>query len=318
MSDRAHFGHDTTTDQVLEGIDLTESRALVTGGTAGLGVETARSLAAHGAAVTLTARDMDRGEAVAADIRQSTGNQAVDAMELDLASLASVRAFTDAYLARYDALNILINNAGIMACPQDSTEDGFELQFGTNHLGHFLMTNRLVPALLKGAPSRVVALSSRAHHMATVDFEDLDFSGRGYNKWIAYGQSKTANILFAVALDARLREQEVRAYAVHPGVIETELSRHMDDEDRAMISARAEQIGNWTVKSIAAGAATSVYAATAPELENQGGQYLEDCGIAPVENEAASHGVRAYALEQSTAEQLWQVSEQLVGESFSS
>ncbi len=317
MSDRANFGHDTTTDQVLEGIDLTEARALVSGGTAGLGVETARSLAAHGAAVTLTARDMDRGETVAAGIRESTGNQAVDAMELDLASLASVRAFTDAYLARHDTLNILINNAGVMGCPELKTEDGFELQFGTNHLGHFLMTSRLVPALLKGAPSRVVALSSRAHHMAPVNFDDLDFSARGYNKWVAYGQSKTANILFAVALDARLKERGVRAYAVHPGVIETELSRHMDEADQALLNARAEQIGNWRLKPVAAGAATSVYAATAPELENQGGIYLEDCGVAPIENESTSHGVRDYALELSTAEHLWQVSEDLVGESFS-
>jgi NAD(P)-dependent dehydrogenase (short-subunit alcohol dehydrogenase family) len=204
-----------------------------------------------------------------------------------------------------------------MMPPYSKTKNGFELQFGTNHLGHFLMTNRLVPALLKGSPARVVALSSRAHHMAPVDFDDLDFASRGYNKWAAYGQSKTANILFAVALDARLRSHGVRAYAVHPGVIETELSRHMDDEDRAMINARAEQIGNWTLKSVAAGAATSVYAATAPELENQGGVYLEDCGVAPIENESTSHGVRAYALEQSTAERLWQVSEDLVGESFS-
>ena len=317
MSDRANFGHDTTTDQVLEGIDLTEARALVTGGTAGLGVETARTLAAHGAAVTLTARNMVRGEEVAADIRESTGNQAVDVMELELGSLASIRAFTDAYLARYDTLNILINNAGIMACPHGTTEEGFELQFGTNHLGHFLMTNRLVPALLEGAPARVVALSSRAHHMSPVDFDDLDFSGRGYNKWAAYGQSKTANILFAVALDARLRNRGVRAYAVHPGVIETELSRHMDDEDRALINARAEQIGNWTLKSTAAGAATSVYAATAPELDGQGAVYLEDCGVAPIENESTSHGVRAYALDEDAAERLWRVSEELVGENFS-
>ncbi|MDJ0878088.1 MAG: SDR family NAD(P)-dependent oxidoreductase [Halieaceae bacterium] len=317
MSDRANFGHDTTTDQVLEGIDLTEARALVTGGTAGLGVETARTLAAHGAAVTLTARNMVRGEEVVADIRESTGNQAVDVMELELGSLASIRAFTDAYLARYDTLNILINNAGIMACPHGTTEEGFELQFGTNHLGHFLMTNRLVPALLEGAPARVVALSSRAHHMSPVDFDDLDFSGRGYNKWAAYGQSKTANILFAVALDARLRNRGVRAYAVHPGVIETELSRHMDDEDRALINARAEQIGNWTLKSTAAGAATSVYAATAPELDGQGAVYLEDCGVAPIENESTSHGVRAYALDEDAAERLWRVSEELVGENFS-
>jgi NAD(P)-dependent dehydrogenase (short-subunit alcohol dehydrogenase family) len=201
-----------------------------------------------------------------------------------------------------------------MACPLGRTEDGFEMQFGTNHLGHFLMTIRLLPALLSGAPSRVVALSSRAHHMAPVDFDDLDFTQRGYNKWAAYGQSKTANVLFAVGLDKRLRDRGVRAYAVHPGVIETELSRHMDDADREMISARAAQIGNWQLKTIAAGAATSVYAATAPELEGRGGLYLEDCGVAEIDDESTEQGVRAYALDAAAADRLWSISEQLVGE----
>lgn len=314
MNTREHFGHDTTTEEVLAGIDLSGQRALVTGATAGLGVETARALASHGAAVTLTARDMSRGEEVVREIQAATGNTSVDVMPLELGSLASIRRFTDAYLKRHDSLNLLINNAGVMACPEGRTEDGFEMQFGTNHLGHFLMTIRLLPALLKGAPSRVVVLSSRAHHMAPVDFDDLDFTRRGYNKWAAYGQSKTANVLFAVGLDNRFGKRGVHAYAVHPGVIETELSRHMNDEDREMISARAAQIGNWRLKTAAAGAATSVYAATAPELEGQGGIYLEDCGVAGIDDESAERGVRSYALDQRAADRLWSVSEELVGE----
>ncbi len=313
---RTGFGQETTTDQVLEAIDLTGKRAVVTGGTAGLGVETARALAAKGASVTITARDMARGEAVAAEIRESTGNSDVEVMELELGSLASIRRFAEAFLARHDSLDLLINNAGIMACPEGKTVDGFEMQFGTNHLGHFLMTGLLVPALLKGAPARVVALSSRAHHMSPVDFEDPNFEKREYNKWVSYGQSKTANVLFAVALEKRLANKGVHAYAVHPGVIETELSRHMDEEDRALIGQRAAQVGNWFVKSTPQGAATSVFAATAPELEGHGGVYLEDCHVAEREDESMAHGVRSYALDEAAAEKLWALSEELVGQTF--
>jgi NAD(P)-dependent dehydrogenase (short-subunit alcohol dehydrogenase family) len=316
MSNRADFGHDTTTGEVLEGMDLAGKLALVTGGTAGLGVETARALAAHGAAVVITARNMSRGEQVVRDIREATGNDAVEVMELELGSLASVRRFAENFLTHHDSLNLLINNAGVMACPYMETEDGFELQFGTNHLGHFLMTNLLAPALVNGAPSRVVALSSRGHHMSPVDFEDIGFVNRGYEKWTAYGQSKTANILFAVELDRRLSAKGVRAFAVHPGVIETELGRHMGEEDRAMLQARAEDMGGWTMKSIPAGAATSVYAATAPELEGRGALYLEDCHVAETDDESASEGVRSYALDRAAAERLWKVSEELVGQSF--
>lgn len=318
MTDRANFGHDTTTDEVLDGIDLAGKRALVTGATAGIGVETARALAAHGAAVTLTARNMDRGAKVVDDIRASTGNDAVEVMELELGSLASIRSFAENFLARHNSLDLLINNAGVMACPYMETEDGFEMQFGTNHLGHFLMTNLLVPALLKGAPSRVVALSSRGHHMSGVDFEDVGFKNREYNKWISYGQSKTANIHFAVGLDKRLADRGVRAYAVHPGVIETELSRHMDDQDRAMMEQRAESMGGWKFKSIPAGAATSIFAATAPELEGKGGVYLEDCHVADInDDEGAEEGVRSYALDPQAADRLWSLSEEMVGQQFS-
>ena len=317
MNERSQFGQDTTTDEVLAGIDLGGKRALVTGGTAGLGVETARSLAASGVAVIITARDMARGEQVAAGIRASTGNEAVEAMQLELGSLASIRSFAENFLARYDSLNLLINNAGVMACPYMETEDGFELQFGTNHLGHFLMTNLLVPALVNGAPSRVIALSSRGHHMSGVDFDDVGFRQRDYNKWVSYGQSKTANILFAVGLDKRLRDQGVRAFAVHPGVIETELGRHMGEEDRAMLQQRADDMGGWQMKPVPAGAATSVFAATAPELENQGGVYLEDCHVAGVNDQSATEGVRSYAVDPEAADRLWALSEDMVGQQFS-
>ena len=314
---RDSFGHDTTTDEVLAGLDLLGQRALVTGATAGLGIETARALAAHGAAVTLTARDLIRGEQVAQTIRDSTGNVAVDVMQLDLASLDSVRRFADTYLEQHMRLDMLINNAGIMACPHGLTEEGYEMQFGTNHIGHFLLTNLLVPALLNGAPARVVNLSSRAHHMAGIDFDDLDFHYRDYNKWVAYGQSKTANVLFSVALDKRLRGRGVRAFAVHPGVIETELSRHMVDEDRQMLRERGKRLGGMPQKSIPAGAATSVYAATAPELAEMGGIYLEDCHIAAINDEEnAPDGVRSWALDATTAERLWAISEDLLGQQF--
>ena len=313
---RADFGRETTTDQVLEGIDLTGRRAVVTGATAGLGVETARALAARGAAVTLTARDLARGEAIASEIRSSTGNDNIDVMALELGSLDSIRQFAGDYLGKYDSLNLLINNAGVMACPAGKTSDGFEMQFGTNHIGHFLLTNLLAPALIKGAPARVVALSSRAHHMSPIDFDDPNFESRDYNKWVSYGQSKTANVLFAVELDKRLADKGVRAFSVHPGVIETELSRHMDEEDRAMIGARAEQVGNWFVKTVPQGAATSVLAATAPELEGKGGIYLEDCQIAEIEDESPAFGVRSYALDPAAAERLWAMSEQMVGQEF--
>jgi len=318
-SPRGGFGHDTTTDEVLDGIDLTGVQALVTGGSSGLGAETARALASKGAAVVITARDLPKGEQVAKGIRESTGNEAIEVEELELGSLASIRAFADRFLANHDALQILINNAGVMACPFDETRDGFELQFGTNHLGHFLMTGLIAPALLKGAPARVVSLSSRGHQMSPVVFDDIQFERRPYDKWEAYGQSKTANILFAVELERRLGSRGVHANALHPGVIMTELSRHMDQSDFEDLQKRAQERGApMTLKPVEAGAATSVFAATAPELEGRGGLYLEDCHVADVnDSEKAPDGVRSYALDPDAAKRLWSVSEEMVGESFS-
>jgi NAD(P)-dependent dehydrogenase (short-subunit alcohol dehydrogenase family) len=313
---RGGFGHDTTTDEVLEGIDLDGKLALVTGGSGGLGAETARALASKGARVVITARDLVRGEETAQGMRKSTGNDGIEVEELELGSLASIRAFADRFLARHGALQILVNNAGVMACPFEKTTDGFELQFGTNHLGHFLMTGLIAPALTRGAPARVVSVSSRGHQMSPVVFDDIHFERRPYEKWMAYGQSKTANILFAVELERRLGSRGVHVNALHPGVIVTGLARHLVPEDYEHLRKRAPG-GEMRVKSVEAGAATSVYAATAPELEGRGGLYLENCGVADVDDaEKASEGVRSYALDTAAAQRLWSTSEEMAGQSF--
>jgi NAD(P)-dependent dehydrogenase (short-subunit alcohol dehydrogenase family) len=311
---RSGFGPDTTTDEVLEGVDLAGRLALVTGASGGLGAETARALASKGAHVLLTARNLTKAEAVAEAIRGSTGAEVeVEALELD--ALASVRAFAERFLAQHDALHILVNNAGVMACPESKTQDGFELQFGTNHLGHFLLTGLLAPALLRGAPARVVSVSSRGHQQSPVRFHDLAFENEPYDKWVAYGQSKTANVLFAVELERRLGGRGVHANAVHPGVIATDLSRHMDREDFERIRQRSG--GSLRLKTVEAGAATSVYAATAPELEGRGGRYLEDCHVAGVDDDPdAREGVRSYAVDPEAARRLWTLSEELVGQRF--
>jgi NAD(P)-dependent dehydrogenase (short-subunit alcohol dehydrogenase family) len=314
MRDPATFGPTTTTNEVLDGIDLTGTVAVVTGGSSGLGQETARALAAHGAEVTLTARDLPKGEAVAADIRASTGNQRVGVEALELGSLAAVRAAAEHVLAKLPRIDLLIDNAGVMACPFAKTADGFELQFGSNHLGHFLFTCLLVPALSKSAGSRVVCLSSRGHHIAPVDFDDLNFERRPYDKWQSYGQAKTATVLFAVELDRRLSSRGTRAFAVHPGAIVTELGRHLQPEDIQYLQTRSRGM---QFKTVEQGAATSCFAATAPELRGRGGLYLEDCHVAEV-NDApdALEGVKSYALDRANAARLWETSERLVGQRF--
>ena len=317
MTQRDAFGHETTTDQVLEGIDLTGKRALVTGATGGLGAETARALAGKGAEVVVTARDLEKAKGVVEAIRASTG-QTVEVESLELDSLASIRAFAERFLAKYDSLNLLVNNAAVMACPLGHTQDGFELQFGTNHLGHFLMTCLIAPALVRGAPARIVSVSSLGHERAPVDFDDPNFERREYDKWASYGQAKTANVLFAVELERRLGERGVHANAIHPGVIPTDLARHLHAEDYDEMRARAKARGTeMKLKTIEAGAATQVYAATAPELEGRGGLYLEDCQVAEVnDGEMIAFGVRPYAVDPDNARRLWELSEKLVGESF--
>lgn len=316
MTARSQFGAETTTDEVLEGIDLSGKVAIVTGSSGGLGAEAARALASKGAAVTITARDIPKGEAVAESIRKSTGNAAVDVRALELGSPESIRQFAKGWLADHDALNILINNAGVMASPLERTEKGHELQFGTNHLGHFLLTGLLTPALLAGAPARVVCVSSGGHRFSPVVFEDLNYESRAYDKWESYGQAKTANILHAVELDRRLRDKGVRGYAIHPGGIVTELGRHLSEDDIKMLTERGASSGlKW--KEIPAGAATEVYAATAPELADRGAVYLEDCQIAEVSDDLEkTDGVAAYAIDAANAKRLWEMSEELVGERF--
>ncbi len=311
------FGRESTTDEVLAGVDCAGRVVLITGASGGLGAEAARALAAKGARVMITARDLAKGRQVVDEIRTATGNDAVDVMELELSLPDSVRRFARQYLARHPVLHVLVNNAGVMACPLARTREGWELQLATNHLGHFLLTALLAPALRAGAPARVVSLSSSGHRLSPVVFEDMHFERRPYDKWLAYGQSKTANALFAVELDRRLAPAGVRANAVHPGAIVTELGRHLSPEDIAALQARSPGGQGFHWKSVPAGAATSVWAATAPELENRGGLYLEDCGIAaPKTSRDQLTGYEPYALDPAAAARLWALSEQMVGETF--
>jgi NAD(P)-dependent dehydrogenase (short-subunit alcohol dehydrogenase family) len=311
----SRFDKDSTTTQVLEGIDLAGVVAVVTGGSGGLGEETSRALAACGASVVMTARDLAKGEAAAEKIRASTGNPSVEVEELELDSLASVRAFAKRFLAQRGPIQLLINNAGVMASPKGQTQDGFERQFGTNHVGHFLLTCLLAPALRAGTPARVVNLSSGGHRFSDILWDDPQFEHTEYEKFRSYGQSKTANVLFTVELDRRLRDEGVRAFAVHPGAIVTELGRHLVPDDIKMMSQRAG--GKLEFKTIPAGAATSCYAATSADLEGLGGLYLEDCHVAERnDDETSVGGVRSYAVDADSAQRLWALTEELVGESF--
>jgi NAD(P)-dependent dehydrogenase (short-subunit alcohol dehydrogenase family) len=312
----ATFGHETTTEEVLEGIDLAGRRAIVTGASSGLGAETARALASRGAAVTLAVRNTTKAQGVADAIRQNTGNPNVDVLEIDLLLPDSIRAFAKSWLAGGDALHILINNAGVMACPLDRNALGWEMQFASNHLGHFLLTCLLVPALEAGAPSRIVNLSSGGHRFGGIDFDDPNYERREYDKWGAYGQSKTANVLFSVELTRRLAGRGITANAVHPGVIMTELARHLQQADMEDLQSRAPK-GGLSFKPVEAGAATSVWAATSPELKGRGGLYLEDCQIGKPADEAGDAGGYAdWAVDPKAAKKLWELSEDLLGEKF--
>lgn len=310
------FDKHSTASEVVAGLDLSHMQALVTGASGGLGAETARALAERGARVTLTARDLDKGRKVVDEIRKSTGNDRVDLMALALDDARSVREFAGAFLAKNASLTALVNNAGVMACPLARTAQGYEMQFATNHLGHFLLTCLLAPALRRGAPARVVSVSSRGHRFSPVVFEDMHFERRAYDKWSAYGQAKTANVLFAVELDRRLRQAGARANALHPGAIVTELGRHLQPADIELLRSRAPG-GRMEWKQVPAGAATSAWAATAPELEGRGGLYLEDCQVAgPRASASDEGGYEAWALDPEAAKRLWSVSEEMVGERF--
>jgi NAD(P)-dependent dehydrogenase (short-subunit alcohol dehydrogenase family) len=321
------FGATSTTDDVLSGVDLKGKRILVTGASAGLGVETARALAAHGAHVIGAARDLDKAQAATGQVRKAaaSGGGSLELIAIDLASLDSVRACADTLLTKGEPLDVVIANAGVMATPFGKTKDGFETQFGTNHLGHFVLVNRIAPLLRNGG--RLVNLSSSGHRFANVDLEDPNFEHTPYDPFMAYGRSKTANILFAVAFDQRHRARGIRATAVHPGGIQTELGRHLDhghvqgmiEQMNRQLAAEGKPPFQW--KSIQQGAATSVWAGAVASADEIGARYCENCHVGSivaddVEISAVSEGVRGYALDPNGANALWKKSEQLVGETF--
>lgn len=311
------FGARSTAAEVIAGRDLRGTNAIVTGGYSGLGLETARALASAGAHVTVPARDLAKAEAALAPLHDGVlGTIVLD--RVDLADPASVHDFGRRYVERGRALGILVNNAAIMANPLTRDADGHESQFATNHLGHFRLVATLWPALA-AAGARVVQLTSIGHRRSPVVFDDIDFTTRPYEKWAAYGQSKSANSLFAVELDRRGRAHGVRAFAVHPGGIMTDLQRHLPREEQIAMGWMDEHgTLNPAFKSPAQGAATSVWCATSPELDGCGGVYCEDCNIAAlVPDDAATWtGVRQYAIDPDAARRLWAVSEAMTGIRF--
>ena len=317
------FGATSTTDQVLQGVNLSGKRVLVTGVSAGLGVETARALASHGAEVVGAARDLSKAQNATQQVRaQAAAGGSLQLIQLDLASLASVRRCADALLADGKPFDLIIANAGVMACPKGTTADGFETQFGTNHLGHFVLVNRIAP-LIKKNGGRLVNLSSAGHRFSDVDLNDPNFEHTPYTEFGAYGRSKTANVLFAVEFDRRHKAEGIRATAVHPGGIQTELGRHMTPEliqgmlksiEDANKSAGAPAF-EW--KTIPQGAATTVWSGFVASADTVGGLYCEDCHVAELqENPQARGGVRGYALDPEHAKALWAKSEEMVGEKF--
>jgi NAD(P)-dependent dehydrogenase (short-subunit alcohol dehydrogenase family) len=300
------YGHDTTAAEVARDIDLTGRRVIVTGGASGIGIETARALAGTGADVTLAVRDLVAGERTAGEIVETTGNSGVHVAHLDLADRGSIAGFVAAWTG---PLHVLVNNAGVMASPETRTPEGWELQFATNHLGHFALALGLREALAADGAGRIVSVSSAAHRRSPVVFEDIHFERRDYDPWLAYGQSKTANVLFAVEAARRWADDGITANALMPGGIVTNLQRYMDPAVVAGWS-RGEGTGGMVLKTLEQGAATSVLLATSPELAGVSGRYFEDCNEAPVvaNDSDGSTGVRAYAVDSAAAKRLWEVS----------
>ena len=318
------FGATSTTHDVLAGINLSGKRVLITGVSAGLGVETARALAAHGAQVVGAARDLAKAERATNEVRaQAANGGGFEMVELDLASLESVRACADALLADGRPFDAVIANAGVMRTPFGHTADGFETQFGTNHLGHFVLANRIASLIVPGG--RLVNVASSGHRYSDVDLDDPNFERTPYDPMIAYGRSKTANILFAVEFDRRHKARGVRAIALHPGGIQTELDRHMAPGELenlvAQINAQLGAAGQppFQFKTIPQGAATSVWAAFVAPAEEVGGRYCENSQVSQITDaliSPVSPGVRSYALDPERAKALWARSEELVGERF--
>ncbi|WP_326660960.1 SDR family NAD(P)-dependent oxidoreductase [Streptomyces canus] len=303
------FGAHSTADDVLAGIDLSGKLAIVTGGYSGLGLETTRALTKAGARVVVPARRPDTAWKALA------GLDGVELDELDLGDLESVRAFAERFLESGRTVDLVIDNAGIMACPETRVGPGWEAQFATNHLGHFALVNRLWPAIEPGG-ARVVSVSSRAHHFSGMRWDDVHWR-TGYDKWQAYGQAKTANVLFAVHLDRLGADRGVRAFSLHPGGILTPLQRHLPKSEmveRGWIDEQGNVLNPSGFKSPEQGAATQVWAATSPQLAGMGGVYLEDCDIAePAVDGDETSGVRAWATDPEQAERLWTLSAELTG-----
>ena len=302
------FGAQSTADDVLRGIDLSGKLALVTGGYSGIGLETTRALVRAGAQVVVPARRPGTAQA-------ALGN-GVEVDALDLADLASVHGFAERFLASRRAIDIVINSAGVMACPETRVGPGWEAQFATNHLGHYALVNRLWPAISRGG-ARVVAVSSAGHRRSAIRWDDVMFDN-GYDKWQAYGQAKTANVLFAVHLDALARDAGVRAFALHPGGIITPLQRHLPRQEMVAagwIDEQGNTLNPAGFKTPEQGAATQVWAATSPQLDGLGGVYCEDCDIAELAPDGLEFtgGVRSYAVDPEQAARLWALSAELTG-----
>ncbi len=323
----AKFGAKSTTEDVLKGVDLKGKRILVTGVSAGIGVETARALVAHGSDVVGAARDLEKARRATSEVSKAAAETGAsfEVVELDLASLKSVRTAADKLVADGRLFDVIIANAGVMATPFGKTADGFETQFGTNHLGHFVFVNRIAKLIKDGG--RLVNLSSSGHRFSNVDLNDPNFETTPYEPFVAYGRSKTANILFAVAFDQRHRGRGIRAAAVHPGGIQTELARHMEPAHLEQMvkqineQAAAEGKGPFEFKTVRQGAATSVWAAVVAPAEEAGGRYCENCHVSDIVADDArlgllDEGVRGYALDPQNAVALWKRSEELVGETF--
>jgi NAD(P)-dependent dehydrogenase (short-subunit alcohol dehydrogenase family) len=300
------FNAQTTAAEVVAGIDLGGSRIIVTGGASGIGVETAHALAAAGAEVTLAVRNPDAGKRVASEIAATTGNTRVLVAPVDLADPASVASL----VAAWDGpLDVLVNNAGVMACPQTRTTQGWELQFATNHLGHFALATGLHRALAATEGARIVSVSSRAHLRSPVIFDDIHFLNHAYDPWDAYAQSKTANVLFAVEATRRWADDGITVNALQPGTVRSNLQRYITDEDLERTRTRIEgDTGMFHWKTLQQGAATSVLLATSPLLEGVGGRYFEDCNEAGPSQPGTGRGVAAYALDPEAAVLLWEIS----------
>ena len=313
------FTHESTTDEVLDGIDLSGRRFVITGAASGLGEESTRALAAHGASVLMLARDPAKNDEAAARVRDAVPDAELSLDTVDLADIASIRSFAARYVDAGGPIDVLMNNAGVMACPFGHTADGFEMQFGTNHLGHFELTRLLTPAVVAGDAPRIVNLSSAAHGIADVDLDDPNFERTEYNEWVAYGRSKSANALHALVLASRLAGDGVLAYSVHPGGIMTNLGRHLNDDLMQQMLTRAQEraekageSGGMQFKSIPQGAATQVWAATSPDLVDHSGAYLADCGLGVEGGNTGRNGFEPYIADTSTADRLWDLSEHLL------